>query len=91
MDFNGGLVPILETPNGTMVNESGVISQFACDFKPDSYQLWPHEGNPGNVEATVATGRMRLNIQKFDNLFMGNFFPAYMMRFTDEAKNAAAA
>ena len=84
-------MPILETPSGTMVNESGIISQFACDFKPDSNQLWPHEGNPGNVEANVASGRMRLNMQKFDSLFMSNFFPAFMMRFTDEAKNTAAA
>lgn len=32
MDFNGGTVPILEAPDGTLLKDSQVIAQFACDF-----------------------------------------------------------
>lgn len=44
LDFNGGLVPILETPTGTMINESGFIAEFGNDFAgPDQgLKLWPH-------------------------------------------------
>ena len=31
-DINGGLVPILETPKGDIVNESAVIMQFAMEM-----------------------------------------------------------
>jgi len=46
--FNEGLIPILESPDGTMVNESGVIANFAIDFAPEGQgmKLWPHEGAP---------------------------------------------
>jgi len=32
LDFNNGLVPVLESPDGTMINESAVISAFASEF-----------------------------------------------------------
>jgi len=31
LDFNGGLVPILENPNGDLIKESGIIAQFAIE------------------------------------------------------------
>ena len=35
-ELNGGLVPILETPQGDLIIESGIIAQFALESKPDS-------------------------------------------------------
>ena len=59
LDFNGGFVPVLETPAGTMINESGFIAEFANSLAgPDQgLKLWPHEAAPlGDVEANMETG-----------------------------------
>ena len=32
LDINKGMVPVLETPDGTIIIESAVISQFAADY-----------------------------------------------------------
>ena len=32
LDFNGGLIPVLESPDGTLINESGFIAEFANEF-----------------------------------------------------------
>ena len=59
VDFNGGLIPVLETPAGDMINESAVVQGFAVDFAPkdQGLKLWPHEAaEPGNVQASVKTG-----------------------------------
>ena len=53
-DFNGGFIPMLESPDGTLVNETEVLLQFAYDYytlKPvknwngveKGLPLWPHE------------------------------------------------
>jgi glutathione S-transferase len=34
VDFNGGMVPILETPNGDLIKESAVIMAFANESGP---------------------------------------------------------
>ena len=59
LDFNNGFVPILESPEGTMINESAVISAFASDFAKttDGIKLWPSEGKPGDVAAAMETGK----------------------------------
>jgi len=31
LDFNGGLVPVLETTTGDLIKESGIVAQFAID------------------------------------------------------------
>lgn len=62
-DFNGGFVPILETTEGVMVNESGPLAQFACDFAGPNQglKLWPHEKvAPGDVNAGVGTVQHKL-------------------------------
>ena len=33
-DFNGGMVPVLEAPNGTMIPESAIAMQYALDSAP---------------------------------------------------------
>ena len=34
-DFNGGMVPIMETPHGDMIPESGIVAQYAIEAKPE--------------------------------------------------------
>lgn len=82
-DFNGGLVPILESPSGCMVNESGVIMDFAEEFaKPgQGIPLRPNEGKPGDVESNMKTAKMRLNMQKFDGIFHKSFWGTFLNRF----------
>jgi len=55
LDFNNGLVPILETPDGTMVNESAVISSFASEYAQptDGVKLLPSEGKNGDLAAAM--------------------------------------
>ena len=58
LDFNGGFVPILETPSGTLINESGIIAEFANSYAGPNQglKLWPHETAPlGDVEANMET------------------------------------
>ena len=90
MDFNGGFLPILETPSGKMINESGVIAEFANSYAgPDQgLKLWPHETAPlGDVESNMETAKHKLFCQKFDKATFGSFFGAFLANFKDEEKN----
>jgi len=63
LDFNGGFIPILESPAGTMINESGFISEFATSFAGSNQglKLWPHEAAPlGDIAANIETGQHKL-------------------------------
>jgi len=63
MKLNGGLVPVLESPDGTMVNESGFISEFANSYAPEGQGLafWPHDVAPkGDVAANMKTVQHKL-------------------------------
>ena len=43
-DLNGGLVPLLEVPNGDIINESAIITNFANEYgKDQGLKLWPCE------------------------------------------------
>jgi glutathione S-transferase len=35
LDFNGGAIPILETPEGDLIKESGIIAQLAVELGGD--------------------------------------------------------
>jgi glutathione S-transferase len=41
IEFNGGLVPVLETQTGQMIKESQVIACFANEYSHDGYELIP--------------------------------------------------
>jgi glutathione S-transferase len=75
LDFNNGFVPILESPDGTMINESAVISEFASAYaKPaDGIKILPFEGKNGDLSAAMETAKMRLAMQDFDK-FMPKLF-----------------
>ena len=34
-DFNGGMIPIMETPQGDMIPESGIVAQYAIEANPE--------------------------------------------------------
>ena len=91
MKLNGGLIPVLESPDGTLVNESGFISEFAGNFAPAGQGLafWPHETAPkGDVAANMQTVKHKLQMQRFDKLAFIWWAP-YMAAFKDAEKNAA--
>lgn len=87
LDVNGGFVPMLETPDGKIIYESAVIAEFASFYGQGGIPLWPHEANPGDLNAAMATGAMKLEMLKFDK-FIGKFWPALMTRYQDEEKIA---
>ena len=57
LDFNNGGVPFIELPDGTLINETAVLIQYAADLigQNSTMQLWPHEVNPGDPDATKKT------------------------------------
>ena len=88
LDFNGGFIPILELPDGTMMNESAILMNFASDYakKGQGLPLWPHEvAGEEDSAACMATARLRLAQTKFDPL-LGPYWAALGSRFQDEEK-----
>lgn len=81
-------MPLLETPDGSIVFESAVIMNFAQDFaKPGvGLPIWPHEAaEAGDLTASMKTAQMRLDMLAFDKFNM-KVFGALMSRFKDETK-----
>ena len=59
LDFNNGFVPILETPQGDLIKESGVIAQLACEMHRDKgVDLIPKDA--------IQAAKMRLQIQALE-------------------------
>ena len=86
IDLNGGVVPILETPDGTLIHESAVIMNMATDKdQGKGMKLWPHELRQGDVKASVKTAAMRLEMLAFDKLFMP-FWGCLFSQFNDMEK-----
>ena len=71
LDFNGGFVPLLETPDGQMINESAVCMQFAMDYGDSDVKLFPT-----GKEHAMAAAKQRLLMLEFDSLF-GPFWNAF--------------
>ena len=92
MDINGGMVPVLETPDGNIIHESAVIASFASDLhgQEKGLKIWPHEANPGDLKASMATAAMRLEMLGFDKIF-GKVWGPFLSRFEDDEKIAAIA
>jgi len=54
LDINGGFIPILETPEGTTIHESAVVMDFAASYGgQNGIPVWPHEANPGTLNASM--------------------------------------
>jgi|EP00670_Eutreptiella_braarudii_P010276 glutathione S-transferase len=75
LDFNNGFVPVLETPAGDLIKESGVVAQFAHDYSSEGFDLWPKD--------PTQAAFMRLEMAAFDAT-LGNFFAIYMSRGLDD-------
>jgi glutathione S-transferase len=88
LDVNGGFIPLLENPDGTIVNESAVLMDFAHSFAAPSQgiKLWPHDGAAvGDIAANFKTAQMKLEMTKLDK-HGGKFWGAFLSRFVDEEK-----
>lgn len=87
MAFNGGLVPVLETPDGELMRESDVIMSFAENLKEGGpLPLWPHELNKGDLAATMETCQHKLTIEEHKKVFNteGKLYRLQMNRFEIE-------
>lgn len=90
LDFNGGFIPVLETPEGHLVKESAVVAQFAVDYAGPNQglKLWPNEGAVGDVAASLAAAQMRINIQEFESLgVIGLWYNAMINKLADAERN----
>lgn len=77
--FNGGLVPILETQDGIMVPESGIIADWAEDLEPNKgYKLYPAD--------PLAKAQMKADIVNFTK-FVPLFYGAVFAEGLNEEKN----
>ncbi|TNV76543.1 hypothetical protein FGO68_gene7124 [Halteria grandinella] len=75
--INGGLVPVLELPDGTIINESKIIMEFAEEAYPGSgFSLLP--------EDPVARAKVRAGSLLLDG-FNAAYFPIYLKKTYDEA------
>jgi glutathione S-transferase len=44
LDFNGGMVPVLETPEGELIKESSVVAMYAHEAgKDNGIDLFPKD------------------------------------------------
>ena len=86
MDVNGGLVPVLESPDGTFIYESQVLCDFASDHSHDEgMSLWPHQKEK-SLQNDLLTAKMRLQILKF-NSFLSHYWGAHRARYEDDNLN----
>eukprot|EP00355_Strombidium_rassoulzadegani_P002670 CAMPEP_0168612368 /NCGR_PEP_ID=MMETSP0449_2-20121227/2880_1 /TAXON_ID=1082188 /ORGANISM="Strombidium rassoulzadegani, Strain ras09" /LENGTH=107 /DNA_ID=CAMNT_0008652929 /DNA_START=127 /DNA_END=450 /DNA_ORIENTATION=+ len=87
-DINGGLVPLLEIPDGTIIHESSFIMQFAQEYAKYGVgtKLLPNEGKVGDLGANIQTAQMKMAMEEFEKIFHASFWGAFMTRFSDEAK-----
>ena len=73
VNYNGGLVPILEDQNTNLIHESSIIAAFSSDLSSEGLPLWPHEIPSQSPDlkqyAAIETAYHRLKIQNFDSTF----------------------
>lgn len=80
-DFNGGMVPVLETPAGDLIKESGIVAQFAIEQGgDDGVSLIPKD--------PIQAAKMRVEMDRCQQLLQP-FFGIYMSRGEDPEKNKA--
>lgn len=77
-DLNGGMVPVLETPAGDLIIESGVIMAFAQEYAPEiGVNLIPKD--------PIAAAKMRVAMAKFDST-MSSVWDVFGTRYEDVDK-----
>ena len=61
LELNGGLIPVLENPQGDLIIESSVVMSFACEYKPEGgVDLIPKD--------PFVAAKMRIAMIKFEPL-----------------------
>eukprot|EP00959_Pyramimonas_sp_CCMP1952_P208410 4359615-Pyramimonas_sp.AAC.2 len=78
LDFNNGFVPVLETPQGDLIGESGILMTLA-------HELAPGKGLELVPKDPILAAKMRLKMEKFNGL-LGSIFPVYLTRGKDASK-----
>lgn len=87
LDINNGLVPVLESPDGMTVYESAVIADIASNLQRDSgLPLWPHEAEPNDLQSSIATAKIKLEMLNFDRMAGEYYFPAQGTIYKDQEK-----
>ena len=78
-DFNGGLVPILETPAGDLIKESGVVAMFAHEEGKDhGVDLFPKD--------PIEAAKLRVEIENASK-YLTPFYATMLSRGEDQEKN----
>ncbi len=79
IDFNGGAVPIMETPDGDLIKEINVIADFANEKgQHNGVDLFPRN--------LTISAKLRVEIERLDK-FKGPIIAAQMARGEDKEKN----
>ena len=79
VDFNGGMVPVLETPAGELIRESGVVAMYAHEAgKNNGIDLFPKD--------TIQAAKLRVEIENYSK-YLNPFFTVYLSRGEDIEKN----
>jgi len=91
-DINGGLVPIMETPDGDLIPESSIIAHFAMEFgRGKGMKLWPSEGSESDTAAVILSAKHRREILVFDKLLNKLWNPLLSLYTNKEATLALKA
>jgi len=60
----------MESPDGTIIYESGVIAEFASTFAPlgQGLPLYPHEDAKKGFTSSMETAKVKLSMVKYNKL-----------------------
>lgn len=79
LDFNGGFVPVLETPAGDLIKESGIVQHVALDEgKDNGLQLFPSD--------PIEAAKLRVELEDLMKM-LKTFWPVFMGRGEDTEAN----
>ncbi len=79
LGINGGLIPVWETTDGTILTESKVLMEYVEDaYSTQGYSLLPAD--------PVLRAKMRVGINLVDS-FGSAYFPIYMKKHTNEEES----
>lgn len=77
LEINGGLVPILEFPDGTLLNETKVLMEYVEEaFADQGYKMLPDD--------PLERAKVRLAITKFEAIVMPLFGAMLRLDLTEE-------
>lgn len=81
LEFNGGMVPVLEAPTGELIPESGIQVQYALEAAPRS------QGIDLIPEDPITAATMRFKIAEHDKNVLRKLFTMGLARFGNSEAN----